>query len=108
MSKTILAPFTHARNFISATAFASANGILPFGNTKDFKAAWNALQAACPGMRKDNAFYQKRSEEHTSELQSLTNLVCRLLLEKKNKLRRITKTAFKQLREGACRVGYES
>src|SRR5437016_272448 len=28
-----------------------------------------------------------RSEEHTSELQSLTNLVCRLLLEKKNKLK---------------------
>src|SRR5258706_11948890 len=27
-----------------------------------------------------------RSEEHTSELQSLTNLVCRLLLEKKNSL----------------------
>ena len=25
-----------------------------------------------------------RSEEHTSELQSLVNLVCRLLLEKKN------------------------
>src|SRR5437016_7624384 len=25
-----------------------------------------------------------RSEEHTSELQSLTNLVCRLLLEKNN------------------------
>ena len=45
MSKTILAPFTHARNFISATAFAAANGILPFGNTKDVKAAWNALQA---------------------------------------------------------------
>src|SRR5438093_10156336 len=28
---------------------------------------------------------ENRSEEHTSELQSLTNLVCRLLLEKKNK-----------------------
>src|SRR2546430_3930045 len=27
----------------------------------------------------------KRSEEHTSELQSQSNLVCRLLLEKKNK-----------------------
>src|SRR5262249_61957958 len=27
-----------------------------------------------------------RSEEHTSELQSLTNLVCRLLLEKKKSL----------------------
>src|SRR5438093_10051287 len=31
-----------------------------------------------------------RSEEHTSELQSLTNLVCRLLLEKKkNKIKHI-------------------
>src|SRR5262249_57202672 len=30
---------------------------------------------------------ERRSEEHTSELQSLTNLVCRLLLEKKKKLR---------------------
>src|SRR5437016_11326202 len=29
--------------------------------------------------------FQLRSEEHTSELQSLTNLVCRLLLEKKKK-----------------------
>src|SRR5438046_5631445 len=28
-----------------------------------------------------------RSEEHTSELQSLTNLVCRLLLEKKKKVK---------------------
>src|SRR5215213_474952 len=28
---------------------------------------------------------RQRSEEHTSELQSLTNLVCRLLLEKKKK-----------------------
>src|SRR5262249_61587656 len=29
------------------------------------------------------AIANPRSEEHTSELQSLTNLVCRLLLEKK-------------------------
>src|SRR5688500_19360881 len=28
--------------------------------------------------------HQQRSEEHTSELQSPCNLVCRLLLEKKN------------------------
>src|SRR5688572_31357503 len=32
----------------------------------------------CSSRRKD------RSEEHTSELQSQSNLVCRLLLEKKN------------------------
>src|SRR5688572_32725161 len=30
-----------------------------------------------------------RSEEHTSELQSQSNLVCRLLLEKKNKTKNI-------------------
>src|SRR2546430_12429795 len=29
---------------------------------------------------------RERSEEHTSELQSQSNLVCRLLLEKKNKI----------------------
>src|SRR5690606_39822937 len=31
-----------------------------------------------------NKFHKVRSEEHTSELQSRENLVCRLLLEKKN------------------------
>src|SRR2546427_8035224 len=31
------------------------------------------------------AFVTKRSEEHTSELQSQSNLVCRLLLEKKKR-----------------------
>src|SRR2546430_15676610 len=31
-----------------------------------------------------------RSEEHTSELQSQSNLVCRLLLEKKKKMNYIT------------------
>src|SRR5438093_9199110 len=35
----------------------------------------------------------RRSEEHTSELQSLTNLVCRLLLEKKKRARRPSPTA---------------
>src|SRR5688572_32309119 len=33
-----------------------------------------------------------RSEEHTSELQSQSNLVCRLLLEKKKKNKKINKT----------------
>src|SRR5260221_3239373 len=32
--------------------------------------------------------HSKRSEEHTSELQSHSDLVCRLLLEKKNNCRR--------------------
>src|SRR5438046_3587826 len=41
-----------------------------------------------------------RSEEHTSELQSLTNLVCRLLLEKKkSELKSLTKTVGRSLLE---------
>src|SRR2546425_4101930 len=36
----------------------------------------------------DETNLRKRSEEHTSELQSLAYLVCRLLLEKKKKITR--------------------
>src|SRR5262249_40906 len=39
---------------------------------------------------------QARSEEHTSELQSLTNLVCRLLLEKKKKEKPNASSEYKQ------------
>src|SRR5438046_7993534 len=38
-----------------------------------------------PVCARAQVFLENRSEEHTSELQSLTNLVCRLLLEKKKK-----------------------
>src|SRR5256885_6557590 len=39
----------------------------------------------CPGCNESGKPSIKRSEEHTSELQSPCNLVCRLLLEKKIK-----------------------
>ena len=38
--------------------------------------------------KENQAYVIYRSEEHTSELQSLTNLVCRLLLEKKKKIKK--------------------
>src|SRR2546421_4254453 len=41
----------------------------------------------------------QRSEEHTSELQSRSDLVCRLLLEKKKKKRDITKSYEKHTSE---------
>src|SRR2546427_5867011 len=44
------------------------------------------LAAALPA-RGEHRFASFRSEEHTSELQSQSNLVCRLLLEKKNTTR---------------------
>src|SRR5207253_8794835 len=36
-------------------------------------------------LRSSDSFVRRRSEEHTSELQSRGHLVCRLLLEKKKK-----------------------
>src|SRR5436309_9763119 len=67
------------------------------------------LEAGCPRRRLGQCgLFRKqgsspcrylRSEEHTSELQSRENLVCRLLLEKKknsNKLDKRTLTVFAQ------------
>src|SRR2546425_4046920 len=44
--------------------------------------SWVVLTPLCPDRRLP---HPHRSEEHTSELQSLAYLVCRLLLEKKKK-----------------------
>src|SRR5690242_21616200 len=49
---------------------------------------WTARRYGCPpdrGRVGRPLQIHRRSEEHTSELQSHVNLVCRLLLEKKNK-----------------------
>src|SRR2546430_12100584 len=47
--------------------------------------AWRADRQPRPGVRAQRLHRSRarRSEEHTSELQSQSNLVCRLLLEKK-------------------------
>src|SRR5437016_11445374 len=43
------------------------------------------IATMAPAPASEATTFGGRSEEHTSELQSLTNLVCRLLLEKKKK-----------------------
>src|SRR5947199_814640 len=49
--------------------------------------------AGCPwSLATHAATRTRRSEEHTSELQSLRHLVCRLLLEKKKKKNKINNT----------------
>src|SRR5947208_10800938 len=45
-----------------------------------------------PGRRRPGLRVAVRSEEHTSELQSPDHLVCRLLLEKKKKIKHNTYT----------------
>src|SRR5207302_4661544 len=59
-----------------------------FPYTTLFRSMFSFMRRAGSGMVIGNARarLEGRSEEHTSELQSRENLVCRLLLEKKNKL----------------------
>src|SRR5437016_8199545 len=52
-----------------------------------FGFSWITEKFWCLSQLKPKPTMVSRSEEHTSELQSLTNLVCRLLLEKKKKNR---------------------
>src|SRR2546425_7941284 len=47
------------------------------------KAGARAMRVLSAGPWPDHGRFAQRSEEHTSELQSLAYLVCRLLLEKK-------------------------
>src|SRR2546430_12725650 len=62
--------------FPYTTLFRSERNRMPFPIISD---EWLDL-ARNPGL----PTFDVRSEEHTSELQSQSNLVCRLLLEKKN------------------------
>ena len=57
IAKTILSPITHARNFVSAGAFATANGIIPTPGA--IKQSYQALQTALKGTRKQNDLYRK-------------------------------------------------
>ena len=62
MAKTILSPVTHMRNFVSAGAFASANGIIPFADPTAVKTAYQALQIPFKGARKKNDLYRRLLE----------------------------------------------
>src|SRR5438270_10575256 len=56
-------------------------------NTREFRSCSKSETKASPcSARMARPSLRSRSEEHTSELQSQSNLVCRLLLEKKKKL----------------------
>src|SRR2546430_12336032 len=70
------------------SALAPAGGRLRFGGL-DYN-HWDPLEFGrhVGYLPQDVGLFAGRSEEHTSELQSQSNLVCRLLLEKKKPSRR--------------------
>src|SRR5690242_20952205 len=73
---------------LHAHVFPYGSGIgIPADELVPFQATTTLVSAGDAGANNIAAFRRAivgRSEEHTSELQSHVNLVCRLLLEKKN------------------------
>src|SRR5260370_27781255 len=74
--------------FPYTTLFRSLTALLHHINIDVLRASFFGLKkTAAPGVDEMTwNEYAERSEEHTSELQSHLNLVCRLLLEKKKKI----------------------
>src|SRR2546430_13561979 len=82
--------FPYTTLFRSAGAFTAVKeggGRRPFGQPIDSRLSPSATRTASSTIGTPVTFERngtvRRSEEHTSELQSQSNLVCRLLLEKK-------------------------
>src|SRR2546430_13044217 len=85
--------FPYTTLFRSAFLSARKAGRLPLQNTRPEK----KIVAPPAATLKYSPPRWTRSEEHTSELQSQSNLVCRLLLEKKKRTR-TTKLSRRDLR----------
>src|SRR2546427_1371681 len=77
----------HCSHFSSVKSF-----ILGSARKSTFK------RSCCKRSDCRKSFTMGRSEEHTSELQSQSNLVCRLLLEKKKDIERNTRLPAHRLR----------
>src|SRR2546423_11181840 len=71
--------------FPYTTLFRSAHADDASSRRLHFRFAWRQIRPAHPAHDRHRLLFGHRSEEHTSELQSLAYLVCRLLLEKKKK-----------------------
>src|SRR5436309_7525251 len=93
--RSTLFPYTTLfRSFALAELMARVAGLL-----RRSRLGWGAPAIATeraappaqpPAAQADEMEKALRSEEHTSELQSRENLVCRLLLEKKKNFNKIT------------------
>src|SRR5256885_10064139 len=80
--RSTLFPYT---TLFRSSARGLGGGILRVRHQRSAAGARCAARSARDSCRSGIAAQHPRSEEHTSELQSPCNLVCRLLLEKKKK-----------------------
>src|SRR2546421_1972946 len=88
--RSTLFPYTTLFRSRDARRFSGARGTQPL-RVSQFDCVRRMVQfRACGGHGADGD--STRSEEHTSELQSRSDLVCRLLLEKKKKIKEQKRT----------------
>src|SRR2546426_5570980 len=80
--RSTLFPYTTLFRSRWGAGAAPRNRWLTSGPTTGCNRHW---PSDCPSSFPERTLQCRRSEEHTSELQSPCNLVCRLLLEKKKK-----------------------
>src|SRR2546427_6138642 len=86
--RSTLFPYTTLFRSVQIEAFASPRPLQAWGLFRSSSRSLTSVPRGCPP-RRLKFCGEKRSEEHTSELQSQSNLVCRLLLEKKKKQKQI-------------------
>src|SRR5688572_32051085 len=86
--RSTLFPYT---TLFRSTQVVTKAGLIDYSPVKGFIVLkpygyriWEIITESLDKKLKESG-HQNRSEEHTSELQSQSNLVCRLLLEKKKK-----------------------
>src|SRR3712207_6979415 len=83
--RSTLFPYTTLFRSVDAGVGAAVRGLLRPGGLRDSERVRVLHQDDRVVIDREVFLDQRRSEEHTSELQSRQYLVCRLLLEKKKK-----------------------
>src|SRR2546430_12870111 len=83
--RSTLFPYT---TLFRSSAWSVRLSASPDGALNTCPGHWPFARQRSRGPLETKTWPARRSEEHTSELQSQSNLVCRLLLEKKKKKKR--------------------
>src|SRR2546425_6151385 len=88
MSSRLMPPTVGSSSWQNRTTSSGSSEATSRSNTSMSANALNRIPLpSITGFPASGPMLPRRSEEHTSELQSLAYLVCRLLLEKKKKKR---------------------
>src|SRR5256885_11124735 len=84
--RSTLFPYTTLFRSVTAVGIESLTRLSTGARPRSLNTGLLGPQPSAFGLRLLHLDHRDRSEEHTSELQSPCNLVCRLLLEKKTQM----------------------